>query len=145
MEFLIIWLFVSIEKIAALLAIGGSVFFWSTVSVAGLYALSFFTSKDKADFQDNVKKTKRYRITAQLFAFVGALMFITSALLPDRKELAIIIAAGTTYNVITSEPAKQIGSKALQLLQKKLDEALKDDTDKPISQIVPKAEGGHDA
>lgn len=143
MEFLIIWLFVSIEKIAALLAIGGSVFFWSTLSVAGLYALSFFTSKDKADFQDNVKKTKRYRITAQFFAFVGALMFITSALLPDRKELAIIIAAGTTYSVITSEPAKQIGSKALQLLQKKLDEALKDDTDKPNPQIVPKPEGGH--
>jgi len=128
MEFLIIWLFVSIEKIAALLAIGGSVFFWSTVSVAGLYALSFFTSKDKADFQDNVKKTKRYRITAQLFAFVGAMMFVTSALLPDRKELAIIIAAGTVYNVVTSEPAKQIGGKAMELLQKKINEALKDGT-----------------
>lgn len=129
MEFLVIWLFVSIEKIAALLAIGGSVFFWSMLSVAGLYVLSFVTSKDKEDFSDNVKKTKRYRLTAQLLAFVGAFMFVTSALLPDKKELAIIIAAGTTYNVITSEPAKQIGSKALQLLQKKLDEALNEGSD----------------
>lgn len=137
MEFLIIWLFVSIEKIAALLAIGGSVFFWSMFSVAGLYALSFLTSKDKADFVDNVKKTKRYRVTAQLLAFAGAFMFVTSALLPDKKELAIIIAAGTTYNVITSEPAKQIGSKALQLLQKKLDEALKDELPS-VPKIVPK-------
>lgn len=133
MEFLVIWLFVSIEKIATLLAIGGSVFFWSMLSVAGLYVLSFVTSKDKEDFSDNVKKTKRYRVTAQLLAFVGAFMFVTSALLPDKKELAIIIAAGTTYNVITSEPAKQIGSKALQLLQKKLDEALKDELP-----VVPK-------
>lgn len=138
MEFLVIWLFVSIEKIAALLAIGGSVFFWSMLSVAGLYVLSFVTSKDKEDFSDNVKKTKRYRVTAQLLAFVGAFMFITSALLPDKKELAIIIAAGTTYNVITSEPAKQIGSKALQLLQKKLDEALKDELP-TVPKIVPKA------
>lgn len=137
MEFLVIWLFVSIEKIAALLAIGGSVFFWSMASVAGLYILSFFTSKDKTDFADNVKKTKRYRWTAQLLAFVGAFMFVTSALLPDKKELAIIIAAGTTYNVITSEPAKQIGSKALQLLQKKLDEALKDELP-AVPKIVPK-------
>jgi hypothetical protein len=137
MEFLVIWLFVSIEKIAALLAIGGNVFFWSMLSVAGLYVLSFVTSKDKEDFSDNVKKTKRYRVTAQLLAFVGAFMFVTSALLPDKKELAIIIAAGTTYNVITSEPAKQIGSKALQLLQKKLDEALKDEL--PVApKIVPK-------
>lgn len=137
MEFLVIWLFVSIEKIAALLAIGGSVFFWSMLSVAGVYILSFFTSKDKEDFSDNVKKTKRYRVTAQLLAFVGAFMFVTSALLPDKKELAIIIAAGTTYNVITSEPAKQIGSKALQLLQKKLDEALKDELP-VVPKIVPK-------
>lgn len=137
MEFLVIWLFVSIEKIAALLAIGGSVFFWSMLSVAGLYILSFITSKDKEDFSDNVKKTKRYRVTAQLLAFVGAFMFVTSALLPDKKELAIIIAAGTTYNVITSEPAKQIGSKALQLLQKKLDEALKDELP-AVPKIVPK-------
>lgn len=137
MEFLVIYLFVSIEKIAALLAIGGSVFFWSMMSVAGLYILSFFTSKDKADFADNVKKTKRYRLTAQLLAVVGAFMFVTSALLPDKKELAVIIAAGTTYQVITSEPAKQIGSKALQLLQKKLDEALKDELP-VIPKIVPK-------
>lgn len=137
MEFLVIWLFVSIEKIAALLAIGGSVFFWSMLSVAGLYILSFVTSKDKEDFSDNVKKTKRYRMTAQLLAFVGAFMFVTSALLPDKKELAIIIAVGTTYNVITSEPAKQIGSKALQLLQKKLDEALKDELP-AVPKIVPK-------
>lgn len=128
MEFLVIWLFVSIEKIAALLAIGGSVFFWSMLSVAGLYVLSFVTSKDKEDFSDNVKKTKRYRVTAQMLAFVGAFMFVTSALLPDKKELAIIIAAGTVYNVVTSEPAKQIGGKAMELLQKKINEALKDGT-----------------
>lgn len=137
MEFILIWLFVSIEKIAALLAIGGSVFWWSTISVAVLYALSFSTSKDKEDFADNVKKTKRYRVTAQVMAFIGAFMFVTSALLPDKKELAIIIAAGTTYNVITSEPAKQIGSKALQLLQKKLDEALKEELPE-VPKIVPK-------
>lgn len=126
MEFLVIWLFVSIEKIAALLAIGGSVFFWSVFTVVGFYVLSLFMSKDKEEFAENVRKTKRYRVVAHITAFIGVLMFVTSALLPDKKELAIIVAAGTTYNVITSEPAKQIGSKALQLLQNKLYEALKE-------------------
>lgn len=136
MEFFIIWMFVSIEKIAALLAIGSGVFFWSIVSVAGLYVLCFFTSKDKEEFSQNLSKTKRYRVIAHTTALVGVLMFVTSALLPDKKELAIIVAAGTTYNVITSEPAKQIGSKALQLLQNKLDEALKESD--PVIKESPK-------
>lgn len=136
MEWFLIYLFVSIEKIAALLAIGGSVFLWSSLTVLVLYVVCFFASKDKVDFQDNVKKTRRYRITAQCVALLGVFMFVTSALLPDRKELAIIVAAGTTYNVITSEPAKQIGGKALQLLQKKLDEALHEN--KPVVKEEPK-------
>lgn len=135
MEFFIIYLFVSIEKIAALLAIGGSVFFWSVCSIVGFYVLSLVMSKDKEEFTHNIRKTKRYRVIAHITAFIGVIMFVTSSLLPDKKELAIIVAAGTTYNVITSEPAKQIGSKALQLLQNKLDEALKESAP---SKEVPK-------
>lgn len=39
--------------------------------------------------------------------------------------------------VITSEPAKQIGGKALELLNKKIDEALQDDAEI----VVPEKKG----
>lgn len=133
MEWFLIYLFVSIEKIALLLAIGGSIFWWSSISVLATYALSFIASKDSDSFETNLKKTKRYRVLSMCAASLGALMFVTSALLPDRKELAIIVASGVSYNVITSEPAKQIGSKALQLLQQKLDEALNEG--KPAQEV----------
>lgn len=128
MEFFLLYLFVMIEKLAAFLAIGSSVFFWSGAAAVSTYALSFLASADKGEFQEYLTKTKRYRRWSIVAAFFGVFMFVTSNLLPSKKDLAIIVAGGMTYNVLTSEPAKEIGGKALELLKKQMDDALKDDT-----------------
>ena len=127
MTFLMIYLFVSIEKIAAFLAIGGSVFWWSIFAFVGTYLLAFLGSTCPTSLKENVDKLAKYRKTAVVFACIGALFYSVSVLLPNKKELAVIIAAGATYNVLTSDSAKEIGGKAVELLKKEIDKALADD------------------
>ena len=127
MEYLIIYLFVSIEKIAAFLALGGSVFWWSIVAFVGTYVLALLGSKCPTSLKENVDKLAKYRKTAVVFTCIGALLYSVSVLLPNKKELAVIIAAGATYNVLTSDSAKEIGGKAVELLKKEIDKALADD------------------
>lgn len=53
--------------------------------------------------------------------------FFVCTLIPSKKDIALIIAGGTVYNVVTSDTAKQIGGKGIELLNKKLDEYLNED------------------
>lgn len=140
MEWILIYLFVQIEKIAVLLAVGSSVFWWSSISAVLTYAVSFVLSKDKESLEEWIGKTKKFRRWSSFIAFIGVLMFVTSALLPSKKDLAIIVAAGTAYNVITSPQAKEIGGKALDLLKKQMDDALKDSDVKEILKEKAKQE-----
>lgn len=58
---------------------------------------------------------------------VAIICLVVCALIPSKKDIALIIAGGTVYNVVTSDTAKQIGGKGIELLNKKLDEYLKED------------------
>lgn len=128
MEFFVLWAFVSIEKIAAFLAIGGSLFKWSLVAYTFTYLLAFVLSKGKEDMQSYNVKMGKHRKLAVTGVIIGALLFTTSALLPTKKELAVIVGGGITYNVLTSDSAKEIGGKAVELLKKQIDDALKDES-----------------
>lgn len=128
MEFFILWLFVSIEKIAAFLAIGGTLFKWSIVAYGFMYLLGFLLSKNKEDMQSYNVKMKWHRKLAVFGIVLGASLFTVSSLLPTKKELAVIVGGGMTYQLLTSDSAKEIGGKAVQLLKKQIDDALKDET-----------------
>lgn len=128
MEFFILWVFVSIEKIAAFLAIGGTLFKWSLIAYVFTYILSFVLSKDKEDMQTYNTKMSKHRKLAVTGVIIGALLFTTSALLPTKKELAVIVGGGMTYQLLTSDTAKEVGGKAVELLKKQIDDALKDET-----------------
>lgn len=128
MEFFLLYLFVSIEKIAAFLTIGGSLFQWSVIAFCFTYVLSFLMSKNKEDMQSYNNKMSKHRKLAVTGAVIGAVLFTTSAILPTKKELAVIVAGGVTYNVLTSDTAKEVGGKAIELLKKQIDDALKDET-----------------
>lgn len=127
MEFFVLWVFVSIEKIAAFLAIGGSLFKWSLIAYGFTYLLAFVLSKGKEDMQSYNAKMSKHRKLAVTGVIIGAFLFTTSALLPTKKELAVIVAGGVTYNVLTSNEAQEIGGKAVELLKKQIDDALKDE------------------
>ena len=124
MEFFVLWAFVSIEKIAAFLAIGGSLFKWSLIAYTFTYLLAFVLSKGKEDMQSYNAKMSKHRKLAVTGVIIGALLFATSALLPTKKELAVIVGGGIVYQVITSPSAQNIGNKGMQLLQQKIEEAL---------------------
>lgn len=126
MSYFLLYLFTMVEKIAAFLAIGGSIFFWSTFAALATYGVAFVLSKDKESLNAWVKDTKPYRRTATILATCGALMFTTSALMPTKRDLAIIVVGGATYNVLTSDKAKEMGGQAIKLLQQQMEEALND-------------------
>lgn len=128
MEFFVLWAFVSIEKIAAFLAIGGSLFKWSLIAYGFTYLLGFLLSKGKEDMQAYNAKMSKHRKLAVTGVIIGALLFATSALLPTKKELAVIVGGGMTYQLLTSDTAKEVGGKAVELLKKQIDDALKDET-----------------
>ena len=58
---------------------------------------------------------------------VAITCLVVCTLIPSKKDIALIIAGGTVYNVVTSDTAKQIGGKGIELLNKKLDEYLNED------------------
>jgi hypothetical protein len=128
MEFFILWAFVSIEKIAAFLAIGGTLFKWALIAYGFMYLLGFLLSKGKEDMQSYNTKMSKHRKLAVTGVIIGALLFTTSALLPTKKELAVIVGGGVTYQLLTSDTAKEVGGKAVELLKKQIDDALKDET-----------------
>ncbi|MGL5013066.1 MAG: hypothetical protein ACRC6V_02090 [Bacteroidales bacterium] len=59
---------------------------------------------------------------------IEALLFTTSALLPTKKEFAVIVGGGIVYQGITCDTAKELGGKAVEFLKKQIDDALKDET-----------------
>lgn len=70
------------------------------------------------------KVIKKFRKLTKWTIPIGTALIIVATLIPSPKQLAMIVGGGITYEVLTSEPAKQIGGKALELLNKKIDEAL---------------------
>ena len=135
MEYFVLYLCVSIEKIAAFLAMGGNVFFWSIFAYVGLWMTALLLSSSEQSFKEKVQKMKKHRKMTVAFACIGAVLYSVSVLMPTKKELAVIVGAGVTYNVVTSQSAKEIGGKAVELLKKEIDKALKDED---VNQVVPK-------
>ena len=60
---------------------------------------------------------------------VAIICFFVCTLIPSKKDIALIIAGGTVYNAVTSDAAKQIGGKGIELLNKKLDEYLNENAE----------------
>lgn len=143
MEWLVIYFFVMVERVAALLAMGW-IAFWLGAALMGLTILicamqtdSGYGGQGKVTFTDNIES--RWAMVARKVAkwtmIVGLILGIVSYLIPAQKDLAIIVGSGITYKAVTSETGKRIGGKAVDFLEKKIDEAL---NDAPIPEAVKK-------
>lgn len=133
MEWFLIYLFVMIEQIGSLLMFGWLAFWFGIL----LLIFSCIVSAVKADNWSWEPKTnfkeqwethgfvKICKNTAKILIpigfFVGTLGFLT----PSQKDAAIIVGSGITYQAVTSEAGKRIGGKAVDLLEQKIDQALK--------------------
>lgn len=131
MEWFLIYLFVMVEKVAAAFTIGWAIF-WVPFALFGI--VMFFTflgatiSQEDSDEVWNHPLSNYIKKIAKIFMPIGFVLGTIGYLMPDQKQLAIIIGSGVTYNVLTSEPAQRIGGKALQLLEQKINNALEDES-----------------
>ena len=136
MEFFLIYLFVMVEQFAAAFSIGWGIFWISSILTLCLIGISAGRASDYCEhrsFEEIWKEdyfTKMVKRIVKPLMIIGFIMGTVGHFMPTQKQLAIIVGSGVTYNVLTSEPAKQLGGKALELLQRKIDKALKEeDTD----------------
>ena len=129
MEFFLIYLFVMSGKIASmLLCLGKTMLIPCLILMAVVTFISVINGLD-SDFDDawNHPVSVFIKRFAKWLVPIGLFFIIVANLIPNEKQLAIIVGSGVAYNVLTSEPAQRIGGKALELLQKKIDKALEDE------------------
>lgn len=135
-----IYLLVMCEQIA--LMVGGFAEFFTFVTVVSAViaiVVSFVAAAESADGLDVLfqepsdrdeggfwKKSagKSMLKTWKWIACLAIMLHTVEGLIPSQKNMAMIIAGSATYHAVTSEPAQRIGGKALDLLEKKLDEAI---------------------
>lgn len=129
MEWLVIYLFVMIEKVAALLALGwyafwiGAIAFGVSILVCGMISGetgSSFTGLMSTQFAKLARKVSKWLM------IIGFIFGGLSMLIPDQKNMAIIAGTGITYKAVTSETGQRLGGKAISLLEQKIDAALAD-------------------
>lgn len=136
MEFFLLYLFVMIENIGSMFWLGWPLM-W--VSLGVMVVTAFFcmlqteSYGEDRTFSEILEEPVQAKIIklAKRLAIIGGCLIIVHKLMPDQKQLAIIVGSGMAYNVITSGPVKEIGNKAFQLLERKVNEALKDEQAPP--------------
>lgn len=131
MEWFLVYLFVCVEKFASALAAGWFLFWFPAAALGILIFVSILAGID-SEFDDvwEHKVSKFIKSICKWTMPIGFVLGTIGHFLPTQKELAIIIGSGVTYNVITSETGKRLGGKAVELLEKKIDDALKDNETK---------------
>lgn len=128
MEWFLIYLLVMCESIAALFAGMG---FLIAIGIGMIITSTFVAGINASDLEEfsetlsqlMIKRVRRWGIS--LF-IIGLMLTGVAKLIPTQKDLAIIIGAGVTYQAVTSETGKRIGGKAIELLEQKIDSALRD-------------------
>lgn len=65
-------------------------------------------------------------VTSKKFAIAAIAMFIFGAIIPSKSDMYFIAATTGIYATVTSDPAKEVGGKLVDLINKKLDEQLKE-------------------
>lgn len=145
MEWFVIYLFVMIERLAALLALGWAAF-WIGALIMGIcfFAASLTAIDNQCTVAEQIKQPgfKTVMKLSKWSAIVGLILGALTYFIPTQKDLAIIVGSGVTYKAVTSETGQRIGGKAIDFLEKKLDDALTDTpTPEAPKQTTPATKG----
>lgn len=113
MEWFLLWLFMVSPQIASGLTVlgGGCILAW-------LIHMFF-------NFINTIDGDKQWKALKKVFVF-GVICLALAAVIPSKKDIALIVAGGVSYNVITSDAAKEIGGKTLKILNENIDSYMKD-------------------
>lgn len=119
MAFFILYLLMILENVQAYLVAVAIV----SCSVAGITV--FFRGIAAIDHRND----PTYKIFNKNFKWligIGLSTALVANLIPSKQDMAIIAAGGITYNVVTSDKAAELGSKSIELLNKKLETMIDD-------------------
>jgi len=140
MEWFLIYLFVMVERIGELFMMGWFPFWGGALLLVFGVGLSAAIACDNREhrrpqyttfgavWKDHPFATisRRAGYFLLIFGFIfGSMGFFV----PKQKDMAIIVGAGLTYEAVTSEAGKRLGGKAIELLEAKINDALKDTTE----------------
>lgn len=127
MEWFLIYMFVMIEKFSSALNLGWAAF-WIGFACLGctLFAANMIAIDSGLTTGEQMKQPLFNTCTkvckwAMILGFIAGML---SHFIPSQKDLAIIVGSGVTYKAVTSDTGKRLGGKAIELLEKKLDNAL---------------------
>jgi hypothetical protein len=137
--YFLIYLFMSIEKISTLMINTGLFFHLGLIALIVMALIGLMCCNCDADFKTYWGNAKGYRKIIYRIMIAALIISTMGKLIPDRKDLAIIIGAGATYNILTSPEAKELGGKSLDVLRKYMDDALKDEKVESIPTPPPEA------
>ena len=132
MEWLLLWLFMVSPKIAYVLHAMG-------VGLLLLWGGHFFFHA-----MENIGVGNEWKSLKKTLVF-GVICIGLASLIPSKKDIALIVAGGVSYNVITSDAAKEIGGKTLKILNENLDgyineakDVVKDSAKEALKETVKK-------
>jgi len=128
MTYFMLYLLTSVGRISALLKLGGVFFWFAVVALALIVFMCMVIATDTEWTIVEVKdKAKEMFYKPMRFVLIaGAISYSIGTLLPTERDLAIIIGGGMTYEALNSDKGREIGGKAVDLLLKKIDEALEE-------------------
>lgn len=130
MTYFLIYLFVMVGQIGAFLSHGWLLFSMGLAALIICVLAAAWRADDSGPnmdfkhFWENHGFIKVVKRPAKLMMIFGFILGTLGNFTPSQKDLAIIIGSGVTYEALTSETGKRIGGKSIELLEKKIDEAL---------------------
>lgn len=128
MIYFMLYLLTSVGKISTLLKLGG-VFFWIAVVMSAfivVISMMIVTGTKLTMVEVKDKAMQIFYKPLRFILIAGALSYSAGTLLPTERDLAIIIGGGAAYEALNSDKGREIGGKAVDLLLKKIDEALEE-------------------
>lgn len=117
------YLMVMCESIGAV--IKGIAIFFTVAAGLGAFVYGMSTLVLESFKHLDTKPFMSLRRMVKIGAVVALCGHLVAALIPSQKSMAIIVGSTGAYMALTSDPAKKLGNKAFQLLEKRIDDALK--------------------
>lgn len=144
MEWLLVYLLVMSEQIREA---AGNYPGWMGAGVLLTFVFGFagaiYWAEGDAPEEDKKRYIKKARNFLILFWMIPFTLAMVHTLLPTQKNMALIVGTGITYKAVTSETGQRIGGKAVELLEKKINQALEDDGQKEeVKEEKPAKESG---
>lgn len=128
--FFLLYLVFAIENIASFISTL-MIFGWIALFCCGLglFVLAVCYDPRTADisFTEYFKPMKKTYMRCVILSICLILVGTTGKLLPSQKDMIMIAAGTATYQAVTSDAGKELGSAAYSALLRKLDSIVKDE------------------